>query len=53
MIRKHQIRKHQTIPWHPEEEAYNNHKTPGRQTEQNNQHSLPHQDDCKTRMDIK
>ena len=33
--------------------ATNNHETPGRQTKQNNQLSLPHQDDCKTRMDIK
>ena len=30
-----------------------NHEAPGRQTEQSNQLSLPHQDDCKTRMDIK
>ena len=28
-------------------------ETPGRQTKQSNQLSLPHQDDCKTRMDIK
>ena len=33
--------------------ATHNHKTPGRQTKQNNHLSLPHQDDCKTRMDIK
>ena len=39
--------------WHRKEELYNNHKTPGRQTKQSNQLSLPHQDDCKTRMDIK
>ena len=30
-----------------------NHQKPGRQTKQSNQLSLPHQDDCKTRMDIK
>ena len=33
--------------------ATNNHETPGRQTKQSNQLSLPHQDDCKTRRDIK
>ena len=38
-------------PWHREEEPHNNHETPGRQTKQTNQLSLPHQDDCKTRMD--
>ena len=43
----------QTRPWHHEEEPHNNHETPGRQTKQSNQLSLPHQDDCKTRMDIK
>ena len=32
---------------------HNYHETPGRQTKQSNQLSLPHQDDCKTRMDIK
>ena len=32
---------------------YNNLQTPERQTKQNNQLSLPHLDDCKTRMDIK
>ena len=40
-------------PWNCEEEPHNNHETPGRQTKQSNQLSLPHQDDCKTRMDIK
>ena len=30
-----------------------NHQTPGRQTKQSNMFSLPHQDDCKTRMDTK
>ena len=41
------------IHWHREEEPHNNHETPGRQTKQNNQLSLPHPDDCKTRMGIK
>ena len=40
-------------PWHREEEPPNNHETRGRQTKQNNRLSLPHQGDCKTRMDIK
>ena len=41
------------------EEPHNNQETLGRQTKQSNQLSLslslslPHQDDCKTRMDIK
>ena len=38
-------------PWHSEEESDNNHETPGKQTNQSNQLSLPHQVDCKTRMD--
>ena len=29
------------------------HETPRRQIKQSNQLSLPHQDDCNTRMDIK
>ena len=29
------------------------HETPGRQTKQSNQLSLPHEDDCNTRMDLK
>ena len=33
--------------------AFNHHETPGRQIKQSNQLSLPHQDDCNTRMDIK
>ena len=33
--------------------AHNNHETPGRPTKQRDQLSFPHQDDCKTRMDIK
>ena len=36
-----------------EEEPLKHHKTPGRQIKQSNQLSLPHQDDCNTRMDIK
>ena len=37
-------------PWHSKEEPHNNHETPERQTKQSNQLSVPHQDDCKTRM---
>ena len=33
--------------------SHNHHVTPGRQTKQSNQLSLPHQDDCKTKMDLK
>ena len=40
-------------PMAPRERATQNHETPGRQTKQINQLSLPHQDDCKTRMDKK
>ena len=53
MIRKYHNHKLQTNPWESEEEPHNNHETPGRQTKQSNQLSLPHQDDCKTRRDIK
>ena len=52
MIRKYHNHKLQTTPWHREEEPLNHHKTPGRQIKQSNQLSLPHQDDCNTRMDI-
>ena len=52
MIRKYHNHKPQTTPWHHEEELLNHHKTPGRQIKQSNQLSLPHQDDCNTRMDI-
>ena len=45
--------KPQTTPWHRNEEPLNHHETPGRQIKQSNQLSLPHQDDCNTRMDIK
>ena len=51
MIRKYH--KLQTNPWHREEEPLNYHETPGRQIKQSNLLSLPHQDDCNTRMDIK
>ena len=40
-------------PWHREEEPLNHHETPGRQIKQSNQLSLPHQDNCNNRMDIK
>ena len=53
MIKKYHNHKTQANPWHSEEEPHSNHETPGRQTKQRNQLSLPHQDDCKTRMDIK
>ena len=43
MVRKHHNHKLQTNPLHREEEPYNNHETPGRQTEQSNQLSFPHQ----------
>ena len=51
MIRKYLNHKPQTNPGHREEEPHNHHETSGRQTWQSNQLSLPHQDDCKTRMD--
>ena len=53
MIRKYHNHKPQTTPWHREEKPLNHHETPGRQIKQSNQLSLPHQDDCNTRMDIK
>ena len=40
-------------PLDREEEPLNHHETPGRQIKQSNQLSLPHQDDCNTRTDIK
>ena len=51
MIRKYHNHKPQTTPWHREEEPLNHHETPGRQIKQSNQLSLPHQDDCNTKMD--
>ena len=53
MIRKYHNHKLQTNSWHREKEPHNNQETRGRQTKQSNQFSLPHQDDCKTRMDMK
>ena len=53
MIRKYYYHKLRTNLWHREEEPHNNHETPGRQTKQGNQLSLPHQDDCKNWMDTK
>ena len=53
MIGKYHNHKLQTNQWHHEEGLHNNHETPGRQTKQNHHLSLPHQDDCKTRRDIK
>ena len=53
MIRKYHNHKLQTTLWHSEEEPPNHHETQGRQIKQINQLSLPHQDDCNTRMDIK
>ena len=50
---KYHNQKLPTNLWHHEEEPHNNHETPERQTKQSNQLSLPHQDDCKTRRDIK
>ena len=52
MIRKYHTHKPQTTPWHREEKPLNHPQTPGRQIKQSNQLSLPHPDDCKTRMDI-
>ena len=52
MIRKYYNHKPQTTPWHRQEEPLNRHETPGRQIKQSNQLSLPHQDDCNTRIDI-
>ena len=53
MIRKYHNHKPQTTPWHREEEPLNHHETPGRHIKQSNQPSLPNQDDCNTRIDIK
>ena len=51
MIRKYHNHKPQTTPWQREEEQLNHHETAGRLTKQSNQLSLPHQDDCITRME--
>ena len=53
MIRKYHNHTPQTTPWHREEEPLHRYETPGRQIKHSNQLSLPHQDDCNTRMDIK
>ena len=53
MIRKYTNHKLQTNPRHREEEPHSHQETPGRQTKQSNQLSLPHQDDGKDRMNIK
>ena len=53
MIRKYHNNKLQTTPWYREEEQLNHHETSGKQIKQSNQPSLPHQDDCNKRMDIK
>ena len=51
MIRKCHNHKTADKPWHREEEPHNNHETQGKQTKQSNLLSLPHPDDCKTRME--
>ena len=53
MIRKYHNHKLQTNPWHRAEEPHTNHETPGKQTKQSNQLSLPHQDECKARKETK
>ena len=53
MTRKYHTHQLQTNPWHRKEEPYNTHETPERQTKQSNRLSRPHQDDCKTTMNIK
>ena len=53
MIRRYQNHTLQSNPQHREEEPLNHHETQGRQIKQSTQLSLPHQDDCNTRMDIK
>ena len=56
MIRKYHNHKPQTTPWHREEEPLNHHETPGRQiklSKATSSLSLPHRDDCNTRMDIR
>ena len=42
-----------TTSRHHEEVPLSHHDTSGRQIKQSNQLSLPHQDDCNTRKDIK
>ena len=52
MISKYLNHKPQPTPWHREEEPLNHTEAPGRHIEQSNQLSLslPHQDDCNTRI---
>ena len=52
MIRKYHNHKPQTTTWHREEEPLNHHETL-RQIKHSNQLTVPHQDDCNNRMDIK
>ena len=47
-IRNYHYDKQQTNSWHREEEPHSNQETPGRQTKQRKQLSLPHQGGCKT-----
>ena len=51
MIRKYHNHRLQTNPSHRKEEPHINHETPERQTKQSTQLSLPHRDDCITRME--
>ena len=53
MIRKYHNHKLQTTPSHHEEEPPDHHETPGSQIKQSIQLSLPHQDDCNTKIDRK
>ena len=53
MIRNYHNNKPQTTLVAPRGRAAQHHETPGGQIKQSNQLSLPHQDDCNTRMDIK
>ena len=53
MIRKYHNHRSPTTQWHREEEPLNHQETPRRQIKQSKQSSLPHQENCNTRMDIK
>ena len=55
IVSEEQIPKSQTADksMDREEEPHNIHETPGRQTKQSIQLSIPNRDDCKTRMDTK
>ena len=53
MLREYNNHKLQTNQWHRKEERHNHHETPGRLTKKKRiKLSLPHQGDCKHRMDI-